>query len=185
MCGLAFACQSIDKQSQRIQDQEHSEKQADEVVVDSLPDVQFITAVGQKADYSIEIPKYYTRKQNIGANVDLKFADSLGASIITVVKSIPGATENDIHQMRLTDDQIVAHYESEGAQNVKVIKTGFKPINGTDTYYMIYTDDKMYHQSINLIKDGKLITLTYSCDVDRKDSYSPYIYRVINSLRLT
>jgi len=47
--------------------------------------ITFKTIAGSKANYSISIPSNYTSKTAIGANVDLKYVNSEGVSIVTVV----------------------------------------------------------------------------------------------------
>ena len=147
--------------------------------------VIFKTIRGYKADYSISIPEKYFPRQAIGANIDIKYANSEGASIITVVKNLPaGIDEGDIKQMNSpTDQEFVDVLESSGMQNVSVIKRGFMVINGVNSYFAYYREAELYHHTVTQYRKGKSIHLSYTFDYSKKGSYMPYVFRVINSLK--
>jgi hypothetical protein len=147
--------------------------------------VSFKKVQGNKANYSLTIPPDYFSREAIGANVDLKYADSEGASIVTVVKSLPsGVRESDIEQMALLSNQeVVDQLESMGMQNITIIKRGFIVINGVRSYFSYYRDIDLYYHTITQFRKGKIITLTCTCDNNRRSSYMPYIFRVVNSLK--
>jgi len=92
----------------------------------------FKTVFGKKATYSISIPNNYVSKEAIGANVDMKYVNSEGASIVTVVKTLPaGVSESDIEQMNLqTNQEFKNNLEASGMQSITVIKRGLLEING-------------------------------------------------------
>lgn len=140
---------------------------------------------GSKANYSISIPNNYYLKESIGANVDLKYVNSEGASIITVIRNLPeGVIESDINQMSVPSDQeIINIHESNGLENISIIKRGFIIINGVRSYITYYRSTDLYYHSITQFRKGKIILLTYTCEFSKKDLYMPYIYRVVNSLR--
>ena len=147
--------------------------------------ITFKTVRGTKANYSISIPDNYFIKETIGGNVDIKYANLEGASIITVIRILPdGVTENDIQQMNTpTDQEFVNALESNGLQNVSVIKRGFLIINGINSYFAYYKDTELYYHTITQFRKSKLINLTYTCEYSKKSLYMPYIFRVVNSLK--
>lgn len=147
--------------------------------------VTFKTVQGYKANYSITIPSNYFTKDAIGANVDLKFANSEGASIVTVVRTLPnGVKESDIDQMNIPSDQdFIDQLEANGMQNITVIKRGFIDLNGVRSYFAYYRDTELYYHTITQFRKGKLINLTYTCENVKRETYMPYIFRVVNSLK--
>jgi hypothetical protein len=147
--------------------------------------VSFKTVEGSKANYSISIPSDYFKKDATGANVDLKYANSEGASIVTVIKNLPpDIKESDIDQLAIeTDQEFIDGLESTGLQNIEVIKRGFLIINGVRSYFAYYKDNKLYYHTITQFRKGKLINFTYTCENDKRELYMPYIFRVVNSLK--
>ena len=147
--------------------------------------ITFKTVRGSKANYSISIPDNYFITETIGGNVDIKYANSEGASIITVIRTLPeGVTDNDIQQMNTPSDQeFVNALESNGLENISVIKRGFIIINGIKSYFAYYRSTELYYHTITQFRKGKLINLTYTCEYRKKDLYMPYIFRVVNSLK--
>ena len=147
--------------------------------------VSFKTVRGTKANYSISIPTNYVSKDAIGANVDMKYVNSEGASIVTVIRTLPsGVTESDLDQMNIpTNQEFKDQLEATGLQNITVIKRGFMDINGVRSYYAYYKDTELYFHSIMQFRKGKLINLTYTCENAKRETYMPYIFRVVNSLK--
>lgn len=147
--------------------------------------VSFKKVQGSKANYSLTIPPGYSPREAIGANVDIKYADAEGASIVTVVKSLPsGVKESDISQMAvLSDYEVVDQLESMGLQNITIIKRGFIEINGVRSYFSYYRDTDLYYHTITQFRKGKIINLTCTCDNNRRSSYMPYFFRIVNSLK--
>lgn len=147
--------------------------------------VSFKTVEGVKANYSLSIPSDYFKKDAIGANVDLKYVNSEGASIVTVIKNLPpDIKESDIDQLtNETDQEFIDGLESTGLQNIEVIKRGLLIINGVTSCFAYYKDNKLYYHTITQFRKGKLINLTYTCENDKRELYMPYIFRVINSLK--
>ena len=154
-------------------------------VVQVHSQVTFKTIAGNKANYSISIPANYTSKTAIGANVDLKYVNSEGASIVTVVRTLPnGVKESDIDQMNIPSNQeFIDGLEANGLQNITVIKRGFIDINGVRSYFAYYRDTELYYHTITQFRKGKLINLTYTCENSKRENYMPYIFRVVNSLK--
>jgi hypothetical protein len=144
----------------------------------------FNKVFGKKASYSIEVPKQYYLKEAIGANVDIKYIDSYGASVITVVKKLPSdIRESDIYHMNdQSDYEFIDEMEAMGMQNISLIKRGLIYFNGVKSYYAYYRDLDLYYHSITQFKKGKNFNLTYTCAYQQKDSYMPYIFRVVNSI---
>jgi hypothetical protein len=147
--------------------------------------ITFSTVKGKKANYSLSIPPGYQSKESIGANVDIKYVDGEGASIITVVRTLSSnVTNQDIRQMaQLSDADFKDQLESNGMENITVVKRGITEINGVTTYYAYYRDDRLYFHTITQSRFGKIINLTYTCEYARKDQYMPYIFRVVNSFK--
>jgi len=104
---------------------------------------------------------------------------------VTVVKKVPSSFSGfDISAMTNPSDyEVVQQLESNGMQNVTIIKRGMILINGIHTYYAYYQDLENYYHTINQIRKGKLINVTYTCNYSKKETYMPYIFRVINSLK--
>lgn len=146
---------------------------------------RFAKINGTKANYSIEVPDNYYLKSAIGVNVDIKYVDSYGASIITVIKNLPpDASERDIDHMNdLTDYEFIDQMESMGMQHLTLIKRGFIYLNGIKSHYAYYHDGDLYYHSITQFKKRKILNLTYTCEYIRKDSYMPFVFRVVNSIR--
>ena len=149
-----------------------------------LAQVSFKTVNGLKANYSLSIPDEYYSKTGVGRNVDLKYVNSNGASILTVVTNAPpGTSENDLIQMANTTNQdLKRQLESTGLENISIINKGLRQINGVTSYYAYYRSTILYHHVITQLVKGKIISLTYTCEYRLKDSYMPYINRVSNSL---
>ena len=151
----------------------------------SFCQVAFNTIYGNKANYSISIPQNYYSKEAIGANVDLKFINSEGASIITVVRNLPfKISEKDIASLNLSSDQeFIDQLESTGLQNIRLIKKGLIKINGVTSYFSYYRDSELYYHSITQFRKGKILNLTYTCEYFKREIYMPYIFRVVNSFK--
>ncbi len=151
----------------------------------AIAQAEFQRVKGEKANYSIEIPDGYVPRSSIGANIDLKYINSEGASIITTVRRLPaGTTDDQISEMNGGSDyQIEEQFAANGLTNTKIIKRGFMTINGRKSHYMHYTNGELYFHSVNQIRSGFLVNLTYTCEYAKKDLYMPYIFRVVNSLK--
>lgn len=155
----------------------------------SFAQQQFITIKGTKANYSIEVPKSYSQKSSIGKNVDLKYADYNGSSIVTVVKNLPsGVGDEQIKVLPLQPDYMfIEDLEADGMENVVIIKRGLKTINGVQSYYAYYNciqnGTTIYNHTITQFKKGKLINLALTCSQAEKPSYMAIINRVANSLK--
>lgn len=142
----------------------------------SIAQTKFIIKQGAKANYSIEVPASFLPKETIGANIDLKFANKSGASIITTVKKLPiNVRDEQIIEMSYPSDQQVKNqFEANGMEDVILIKRGFITINGVKSYFIYYTSNVdgtvLYCQSINQFKNGKMINLTFTFEYANKAS---------------
>ena len=153
--------------------------------IGSRAQIPFNRVIGKKANYSLDVPGNYFSKSAIGANVDIKYINSEGASIITVVKSLPSdVRESDIKHMNDPSEyEFVEEMESMGLQNISLIKRGFLVVNGVKSHFAYYRDNDLYYHSITQFKNRKILNLTYTCEYRSRDLYMPYIFRVVNSLR--
>jgi len=140
---------------------------------------------GIKGNYSLFIPSSYSKKETIGTNVDLKYINLEGASIITIVKKISNAnTRNDIYQMKnISNEEFVNELSFGGTEEVEILKRNFTLINNVNSFILDYKDSELYTHSIMQYRNGKSILLIYSCPVNKKSTYLPYIYKVSNSLK--
>lgn len=145
----------------------------------------YIIANGIKANYSISIPTNYYKKETIGTNVDLKFINSEGASIITIIKSIPKTnSKNNINQMKnISNEDFINELSFGGTETVEIIKRGFSIINGINSFILDYKDSEIYTHSVMQYRNNKSILLIYTCPISKKSSYLPFIYKVSNSLK--
>lgn len=147
--------------------------------------IPFQTVSGIKGNYTLDIPPNYSPKISFGANIDLKFVNPEGASIITVVKKLPdGLSENSIDAFNdISDQQLIDQFESYGSENISIINRGFIKINNVNSYFIYYTDGVLYHHSIFQWKNGINLNFTYTCEYKKKALFMPYIFRVTNSLK--
>lgn len=150
----------------------------------TIAQVPFDKVYGNKGTYFIEVPKRYFPMSAVGANVDIKYSNDEGASIITVVKNLPSnVRESDINHMNdVSNYEFIEQMESMGMQNISVIKRGFIYINGVKSHYAYYRDDLLYYHSITQFKKRKILNLLYTCEYHKKDLYMSYIFRVMNSI---
>jgi len=155
------------------------------ISITSFGQISFKTVSGNKDRYSITIPQNFFEKESIGANVDLKFSDKFGNSIITVVKRGPsGIKPNDVKIFKdQSDYEIIKGIEASGLSNLSLINRGFTYINDYPTYFIYYTNGEMYFHSIVQFHRGNIVNFSYNCSLTEKDLHLPYIFRVINSLR--
>lgn len=150
---------------------------------------KFIVRQGNKANYTIEVPSSFNLKETIGANIDLKYADKNGASIVTTVKKLPtGVRDEQIVEMSYPSNaQVINQFEANGMEDVNLIKRGFITINEVKSYFIYYTANVdgtvLYFHSLNQFKNGNMINLTVTCEYANKASYMPHTFRVVNSLK--
>jgi hypothetical protein len=147
--------------------------------------ITFIDIYSKKASYKISIPPNYTIKEAIGLNVDLKFVNEQGFSIVSVVKNgPPGIKSSDINFMNdASDYEIKENLEASGARNIKILNKGVIDVNNHPSAFTYYTDGELYYHSITQFRKGKILNLTYTCTLQQRDITMPYIFRVINSLK--
>ena len=143
----------------------------------------FKTITGNKTKYSLSIPSSYIKKETIGTNVDLKYINIEGASIITIVKDLPNYN-SDISQMRnISNEEFVNELSFGATEEVQILKREFTIINGVTSFILDYKDSELYTHSIMQYRKSKSILLIYTCPLNKKSSYLPYIYKVSNSLK--
>ncbi len=139
---------------------------------------------GKKASYKISVPSSYTLRQAVGANVDLKYVNNQGFSIVTVIKKgPPGIKPDDIKFIvEQTNYDIKEGLEATGLSNLTILNKGITEINGHPTAFIYYTDGELYFHAITQFRKGNIANLTFTCTLREKNSNLAYIYRVVNSL---
>ena len=146
----------------------------------SIAQIKFRTVKGIKANYTIEIPPNFQNQVKIGANVDLKYANDQGVSIVTTVVKLP-IYEKIEDLGNITTSDLINFFKSKGKENISIISNGFFLLNGAKTHYMYYRDEILYYHSISQYVQGKCINLTFTCKYTDKTNYMPMLYRVVNS----
>lgn len=145
----------------------------------------FNDTYGKKANYKISIPQNFIVKDAIGINVDLKYVNEQGFSIVTVVKNgPPGLKSSDINFMKdASNYEIKEGLEANGLRNITILKKGLIDINDYPSGFAYYTDGELYYHSITQFRKGKVLNLTYTCSLKERDENMAYVFRVINSLK--
>ena len=151
----------------------------------SFGQITFNEVYGKKEKYKISIPKDYSRKEAVGANVDLNFVNNQGFSIVSVVKTGPaGLKSSDIEFMaNASDYDVKKGLEATGLSNITILNKGLIEINDYPSGFIYYTDGDLYFHAITQFRKGKVINLTFTCSLNQRSSNMAYIYRVINSLK--
>lgn len=151
----------------------------------SFGQIPFNDVYGKKENYKISIPEDYSRKEAVGANVDLKFVNNQGYSIVTVVKTGPaGLKSSDIEFMaNASDYDVKKGLEATGLSNITILNKGLIEINDYPSGFIYYTDGDLYFHAITQFRKGKVINLTFTCTLSERNSNMAYIYKVINSLK--
>jgi len=148
--------------------------------------VSYRTTHGAKANYSIEIPSNYSPKEAIGRNVDLKYVNSEGTSIVVVVAPVNNGSSSEVdieEMMNISDEKWKDMLESRGMENVTIIKRGILKINGVKSYFTYHKNSELYFHAIMQIRDNKFVTLTITCFYKDKGLNLAMINRVVNSLK--
>lgn len=140
-----------------------------------------------KYSYSIEIPKGYGQEEIVGKNVDLKYVNDKGYSIVLVVKKLPQNEKASIDDMlSLSDDFWI---KMSPYSEMKIIKKGTVFVDNTKGFFMSYTAkeviDKqpLYYSNYMFIKNGVIYTLTANCKKDDIYNMRSVFFRVSNSLK--
>lgn len=139
--------------------------------------------------YTIEIPDAFVKKPIIVKNIDLKFANSKGSSIVVVVKKLPqDAVNADVAVLSsFTNGQLV-EILSASLDDVKIIKRGLTQINGVKAYYVDITHGKgnsmLYGSNYCLFKGGSQYTVTTTCSPKDRSKIGIYFFRAVQSLSL-
>lgn len=140
-----------------------------------------------KYSYSIEIPKGYSQEEITGKNVDLKYVNDKGYSIVLVVKKIPENEKFSIDDMlEVSDDfwiKILPYSE------IKIIKKGTVFVDNTKGLFISYTakefidKEPLYYSNYMFLKNGVIYTLTATCKQDDIYNMRSVFFRVSNSIK--
>lgn len=140
-----------------------------------------------KYSYSIEIPKGYSQEKIVGKNVDLKYVNDKGYSIVLVVKKLPQNEKASIDDMlSLSDDFWI---KMSPYSDMKIIKKGIVFVDNTKGFFMSYTakeeidKDPLYYNNYMFIKNGVIYTLTTTCKQEDIYDMRSVFFRVSNSLK--
>ncbi len=140
-----------------------------------------------KYSYSIEIPKGYSQEKIVGKNVDLKYVNDKGYSIVLVVKKLPQNEKASIDDMlALSDDFWI---KMSPYSDMKIIKKGTVFVDNTKGFFMSYTakeiidKDPLYYNNYMFIKNGVIYTLTTTCKQEDIYDMRSVFFRVSNSLK--
>ncbi len=141
----------------------------------------------QKYGYSIQIPEGYNRQKIIGANVDLKYVNKHGGSVIMVVKKAPNAKAPTIEDLLLLPDSF--WLKRFPYPEMKIIKKGKVFVDNTNGFFFTYiakgSDQKIFYFYHNYIflKNGYIYTLTTSCQKSQVSDMRPLFFKVSHSLK--
>ncbi|MFV8354371.1 hypothetical protein [Flavobacterium sp. XS2P14] len=140
-----------------------------------------------KYNYTIEIPKSFTKSISIGANVDFKANNGIN-SIVIVVTSIP-TNYSSVAIWDILGDLKQYQTEWETSQreilnNPKMIKYGKTTIQGLDTFWYDFTTDDniLYSKTYQIKKNNRIYTITLSCSVKDYNEYSSIWFRFKDKL---
>lgn len=137
--------------------------------------------------YQIEIPKNYNLKEATGKNIDFKVVNSLGSSVIIVVKKLPSELHNySVKDMNETPKEELEKSLSEYMPNPKFIKSGLSRLGKEEAFWYHYTSNqeneaKMYHINYCICVKGFIYVLTCSCFQKELNNNMPTFIRVIQS----
>ncbi len=136
--------------------------------------------------YSIEIPKGFSQMEIIGKNVDLKYGDEKGNSIIVIVKKLlpqeQAMTANDLLN-------IPNSYWETNLQlpNVKIKKKGKVSVDYQDGMFLHYTSKHdsesytLYYTNYLFIFNGYQYCLTATCEDTDLAKMQPIFFRALQS----
>lgn len=141
-----------------------------------------IIVQGRKESYSVLIPEGYVAKKSIGTNVDLKYVNHHGCSVVTVVREI--LKKDFDKEVMASDLEIKESLELSGHENVTIIKRGTRIENGVKTYVCIFEANGLYNYSVSKYFNKKLISLNYGVLLGFKDLYKMDAFKVSNSLKI-
>ena len=140
-----------------------------------------------KYSYTIEIPKGYSQEEIVGKNVDLKYVNDKGYSIVLVVKALPENETASIDDMlSLSDDFWI---NMSPYSEMKIIKKGTVYVDNTKGFFMSYTakevidKEPLYYSNYMFIKNGVIYTLTANCNPNDIYDMRSVFFRLSNSLK--
>lgn len=140
-----------------------------------------------KYSYSIEIPKGYSQEEIVGKNVDLKYVNNKGYSIVLVVKKLPKNEKGSIDDMMSLSDDFWINMMPYS--DMKIIKKGNVFVDNTKGFFMSYTakevidKEPLYYNNYVFIKNGVIYTLTTTCKPEDIYDMRSVFFRVSNSLK--
>ncbi|MDC9723476.1 MAG: hypothetical protein PSN34_12000 [Urechidicola sp.] len=142
-----------------------------------------------KYSYSIEIPKGYSQQEIVGKNVDLKYVNDKGYSIILVVKKLPQDAKGSIDDMfTVSNDSWI---KMSPFSEMKIIKKGSLFVDNTKGFFISYTakevidKEPLYYNNYMFIKNGVIYTLTTTCKQEDIYDMRSVFFRVSNSLKFS
>jgi len=140
-----------------------------------------------KYSYSIEIPKGYSQQEIVGKNVDLKYVNDKGYSIILVVKKLPQDAKGSIDDMSTVSND--TWIKMSPFSEMKIIKKGSLFVDNTKGFFISYTakevidKEPLYYNNYMFIKNSVIYTLTTTCKQEDIYDMRSVFFRVSNSLK--
>ncbi|MBN1182370.1 MAG: hypothetical protein JXB49_08800 [Bacteroidales bacterium] len=142
--------------------------------------------VSSKWGYSIEYQTIFSPREATGRNVDFKVGDSIGNSIIVIVKKLMP------HEEKVTVDDLLSIPTSTWENNlqlpnVKVIKKGIVYVDNKKGMFLHYTSKDLvknytlYYTNYFFYYKGYNYTLTGTCDINNLNKMQPVFFRAFDS----
>ena len=144
----------------------------------------------QKWSYQLEIPSNFSLKSAVGANVDFKAADKLGASVVITVVAFPEDYKN-VTIVEVIGDTLEYRKEFlkggyEYFDELIFLKSGWTTLSNRKTFWFDYSEGSpnLLHKVYSLVKNGALYTINLTCDTSSKGKYDAIWYRFKNKIEL-
>ena len=140
-------------------------------------------------DYSIEIPRGFTKTTPINQNVDFKAEDER-SSIVVVVKALPAEySQYSIWEIMGDLETFGDEWEygaMEYMNNPKFLKYGKTKIDGQDAFWYDYTTDspKMYSKVYQTQKGKYIYTFTLTSPSNQYNTFSPIWFRFKEKIKI-
>lgn len=141
-----------------------------------------IVVNGKKAHYSVLIPEGFIARQAKGANVDLKYVNNQGCSIVTVV--LDQSKEVFDQEIMQSDFETKNDLELNGLENVTIIKRGARIVDGVETYICIFDANNLHNYSVTKYIGKRVVNLNIGIPIRLKNLYKPDIFKVSNSFKV-
>jgi hypothetical protein len=139
--------------------------------------------------YSIEIPKEFSKKAIIGKNVDFKISDSIGNTVVVVVKKADTSQIKSAWDLSQATNQQWENALAEGLPNPKVIKKGETYLDNKEAFYIHYTTTEYktaivyYYIGYQVIYKGYQYVITATCLNSKLTAEMPVFYKIIQSMK--